>query len=250
MGRKVEKGIISVVVPAYNEEGRLGPTLDALWRFMRESFGDFELIVVDDGSTDGTLSLAKGKASSIPNIRVLENERNRGKGCSVRKGFLASRGDLVLLCDADMSTPVEETDRLLGHINEGWDIAIGSRGLRDSDIVVRQPWYRERMGKTFNLIVRLVLMGGIKDTQCGFKLFRGDVARRLFRESRINGFAFDAEVLFIAGKSGYRIKELPVRWINSPHSKVRVFRDSAMMFLEILKVRLNWIRGVYDPSNQ
>ncbi len=151
--------------------------------------------------------------------------------------MLASRGDFLLTCDADQSTPIEELEKLLPFLHKGFDMVIGSRGLRESDIVVRQPWYRERMGKTFNMLVRALVIGGFKDTQCGFKLFRGDVAKRLFKKSLISGFSFDVEILFLAEKEGFRIKEVPVKWLNSPRSRVRIVRDSLKMFIELFKIR-------------
>lgn len=241
----MKKDFISVVIPAYNEELRLRPTLERVREYLEGNFRDFEILVVDDGSTDGTVSLVSETAGELSGIRLLMNGKNMGKGYSVRNGILSSSGPLVLICDADMSTPIEELEKLLPFMDEGFEIAIGSRGLKESDLVIRQPWYRERLGKTFNLLIRILLVGGIKDTQCGFKLFKGDVAKRLFKKSRINGFSFDAEVLFIAKKLGYRIKEVPVKWLDSRNSKVRVFKDSARMLFEVLMVRTYWLQGLY-----
>lgn len=240
---------ISVVIPAYNEEKRLGPTLEKLRDYLASRFGDFELIVVDDGSTDGTAALVKRMAAEIPGLKLIENERNFGKGHSIKRGVLASTGDLVLTSDADMSTPIGELDKLIPFVSEGGcDIAIGSRGLKQSELLKRQPWYRERMGKAFNALVRLLLIRGIKDTQCGFKLFKREAAQRLFGLSLIRGFSFDAEILFVAGKSGMKIREVPVKWLNSPTSKVKILRDSSRMLIDLLRIRANWIRGRYRPS--
>lgn len=236
---------ISVIIPAYNEEQRIVPTLRRISEYLKDSWMDYEILIVDDGSTDGTARAVMELSDSLPNVNLLRSERNLGKGGAVKKGVLSSRGEFLLISDADLSTPIEEMEKLLQFIDEGFDIAIGSRGLSTSEIKVRQPWYREGMGKTFNVLVRVLLMDGIKDTQCGFKLFRGDVARKIFEKSRIGGFSFDVEVLFLAGKMGYGIKEVPIRWINSPASKVRILKDSVRMFLDILVTRLNWARGAY-----
>lgn len=228
---------LSVIIPAYNEESRIGPTLQYMSGYLKDKFRDVEIVVVDDGSSDNTGAVVEGMSSELGGIRLISYLVNRGKGHAVRRGMLECRGELVLFSDADMSTPVEELEKLLPPLREGFDIAIGSRGLRDSDVRLRQPWYRQSMGKTFNLMVRLLTVGGIRDTQCGFKLFRGEVARNLFRKTLIDGFAFDVEVLFLAVRNGYKIKEVPVKWFNSPGSKVRIIRDSFGMFVELLRIR-------------
>jgi len=240
------KSSVSVIVPAYNEESRILPTLERLCEYLKSHFREFEIIVVDDGSTDDTASVVKALSLELEGLKLIRYEKNMGKGHAVKKGVLSSGGALVLMCDADLSTPIEELEKLLTFLEGGFDIAIGSRGLRESDIIVRQPWYREGMGKIFNMFVRTLVFGGIKDTQCGFKLFRGDAARSLFANSLINGFSFDVEILFLARKAGYRIKEEPVKWLNSPNSKVRLITDPAKMFLELLKIRINWLTGRYN----
>mgnify|MGYP006267293167 CR=1 FL=1 len=193
---------ISVVVPVYNEERRIQPTLERLSGYLNDNFKEFEIIVVDDGSSDGTVTLVKRLEKRLGDIRLIQYPANKGKGYAIKQGALFSRGALFLTCDADLSTPIEELDKLIPFIISGFDIAIGSRGLDESDIAVRQPWYREGMGRIFNLFVRSIVIGGIKDTQCGFKLFNGDIARDLFKKSRLNGFSFDAEILFLAKKAG------------------------------------------------
>lgn len=236
---------ISVVIPAYNEALRIPSTIRSVSVYLKDRFGESEIIVIDDGSTDGTASAVRGLAGGPCEIRLLKNEGNRGKGYSTRKGVLSSKGALVLMTDADLSTPVEELEKLVAPLREGFDAAIGSRGLKESEVEVRQPRLREGMGKAFNLLVRALVIGGFKDTQCGFKLFRGDAAREVFSKSKIEGFGFDVEVLLIARLMGYRVKEVPVRWLNSPNSKVRLLRAPAGMFLELLKIRLNLLRGFY-----
>lgn len=226
---------LSAIVPAYNEEKRLGDTLKIIHDFLKQQHYSSEIIVVDDGSTDKTVEVAENLHIDILNI--VKHGRNLGKGAAIKNGIMASRGELMLFTDADNSTPIEEVNKLIVAINEGFDVAIGSRALPDSDIVLHQPWYRETMGRVFNLLVRLLVLTGIKDTQCGFKLFKSDVARIVFKEQQLSGFAFDVEVLLLARKHGYCIKEVPIRWINSPASRVSPYRDALKMFKDIVRLR-------------
>jgi len=237
---------ISVVIPAYNEENRLAPTIDNIGEYLRSEGYGYEIIVVDDGSSDATVELAKQAASMDPAVRIVENGANRGKGFSVKNGFMHATGRLVLFSDADLSTPIEELGRLKETMDAGADIVIGSRAMRDSDIIKRQPLYRMLMGKTFNKLVRILTVRGIKDTQCGFKLFRKDTCKGLFEVQRIERFAFDVELLFLASRKGLTVREIPVRWINSPQSKVNVVRDSARMLLDIIRLRWDYLRGAYS----
>jgi len=237
---------LSVVVPAYNEETRITGTIEKIGSYLEDNFAESEIIVVDDGSTDGTASVITDLGRKFGNIRLIQYAENAGKGYAIRKGVLSSQGNLLLISDADMSTPIEEVERLIPFIRRGFDIVIGSRGLEESDIIVRQPWYRQNMGKIFNLIVRVLVIGGIRDTQCGFKLFKGDVSRTLFAKSRIDGFSFDVEILVLAKNEGYQIKEVPVRWVNSPNSKVKLMRDPIRMFLELFKIRAYLLAGKYN----
>jgi dolichyl-phosphate beta-glucosyltransferase len=239
-----DKGI-SVIIPAYNEQERLPGTLQKIHDYFRDTPEGFEIIVVSDGSTDSTASEVLSMASELSGIRLLMNDKNMGKGFSVRKGVLDSGGDLVLISDADLSTPVEDMEKLLPFLRGDYEIAIGSRGMKKSDIAIRQPWYREGMGKVFNLLVRLLVVGGIKDTQCGFKLFKGEAARRVFKKCRINGFCFDVETLFIAKDMGLRIKEVPTRWLNSPVSKVSIPGDPVKMFSDLFRIRVYKALGYY-----
>lgn len=242
------KESISVIIPAYNEETRILPTLQRLLDYLNERFEEFEIIVVDDGSSDRTADITDQLRREKSTIDLISYMPNKGKGHAIKRGVLASKHSLLLTCDADMSTPIEEIEKLIPYIKNNYDIAIGSRALQGSDIVIRQPWYREGMGKTFNLFVRTLVMGGIKDTQCGFKLFKGEVARELFAKSLIKGFSFDVEILFLARKSGYKIKEVPVKWLNSPNSKVRLITDPIKMLLELLKIRINWLTDEYNAK--
>ncbi|MBI4824097.1 MAG: glycosyltransferase family 2 protein [Nitrospirae bacterium] len=239
----MQKDSISVVIPAYNEELRILPTLNRLYEYLRANFRDFEIIVVDDGSKDGTSGIVGNIALS--NIRLIQHPVNRGKGSAVKHGILSSKGSLILISDADMSTPIEEIEKLIPFIESGFDIAIGSRGLKESEIALRQPWHRENMGKIFNIFVRGFLVRGIKDTQCGFKLFKAESAKRIFEKCTIAGFSFDVEALFLARRMGYKIKEVPIRWLDSPDSKVRIIQEPAKMLIDLLRIRLYWILGRY-----
>lgn len=238
-----ENESLSVVIPAYNESKRILPTLKRMSEYLMAGNCEFEIIVVDDGSSDGTPNVVEG--SGLSGVRLIRSASNAGKGAALKKGVMDAKMSLILISDADMSTPIEEVEKLLRFVREGYDIAIGSRALPGADIAVRQPWYREYMGKGFNLIVRTLLMGGIRDTQCGFKLYKANAAKKIFALSRLKGYSFDPEVLFIARNAGYSIKEVPVKWLNSPESKVRLLRDPADMFLGILRIRLNRILGRY-----
>ncbi len=229
---------LTIVIPAYNEEARIDESLRRVAAFLDRSKRSAEVIVVDDGSSDDTASKVERVAADDPRIGLLRLPRNRGKGAAVRTGMLAASGNHVLFSDADLSTPLSELARLEAKLEQGFDIAIGSRGLRESDIQERQPFYREAMGRTFNRIVRSVLLDGFSDTQCGFKLFPRRVARRLFGFQEIDGFAFDVEVLLLAKDLGYSIAEVPVEWYHAPNSKVSPITDSSRMLSDLL-----WLRG-------
>ena len=211
---------LSVIIPCYDEEKLIADTLYTVTAYLLRLGYSHEIIVVDDGSRDNTAGIVGRFAEKYPQVRLLENGQNRGKGFSVRMGALRASGEFVCFSDADLSTPIEEVEKLLHWIRQGFDIAIGSRSLKTSQVELHQPWWRETMGRTFNLIVRIMAVRGIKDTQCGFKCFRGPVAAELFSRQVLDGFSFDVENLFIARKLGYSIKEVPVRWINRIESKV------------------------------
>ncbi len=231
---------LSVVVPAYDEEARLGPTVSRIVEYCQAERPDFELLIVDDGSTDGTVKVAREAALASggrARVQVIEQGTNRGKGAAVRAGMLAARGRYRLFSDADLATPIDELSKLQAAVDAGADIAIASRGLAESDIRTRQHPLRELMGRAFNLIVRATLMGGIKDTQCGFKLFRGQVAEELFARAQVDGFAFDVEVLYLA-RDRFRVAEVPVVWRHVEESKVSPGTDAAQMFLDVVKIRL------------
>jgi glycosyltransferase involved in cell wall biosynthesis len=237
---------ISVIIPAYNEELRLPSTLARVEQYLIETHWDFhEIIVVDDGSNDGTVDAATNFAEVNRNIRVLRNPGNRGKGYSVRHGMLEARGAWRLFSDADLSTPIEELEKLYNAIANGEDeIAIGSRALDRSLIGVHQPGMRETMGRIFNGVMRVAIGLPIADTQCGFKLFRADVAQLVFSRQKLERFGFDAEILYVAYRKGIGIAEVPVRWNHVEGSKVNMM-NGVQAFGELLQVRMNSLRGLY-----
>lgn len=228
--------MISVVVPAYNEARRLPASLGRIFEFMDVRHPEYEVVVVDDGSTDGTAELARREFAERSQLRVERYEANRGKGYAVRLGIAQARGDLVLFSDADLSTPIEDLDALLAAVERGADVAIGTRAHPDSDVRVRQPFYRDRAGKVFNRLVRLLLLPDLQDTQCGFKLFRREKILPLLDEARVDRFAFDVELLYLARRAGLRIVEVPVVWVNSPDSRVRL-PQAAAAFVDVVRVR-------------
>ncbi len=241
---------ISIVVPAFNEERRIERTVRAIFDYMVMNHGIYEVIIADDGSLDATGEIVARLQREVLPIKFLRSERNRGKGNAVRRGVVASTGDLVLVTDADLSTPIEELEKLLERVQEGADIAIGSRGLRDSQLGVRQPFYHELLGRIFNLLVQWTILPGIWDTQCGFKLFRGPLARKLFARATIDGFAFDVEVLGLAAWVSCKLAEVPVRWSHVANgNKLRLARDardSMTMFRDIIKVAYRLRNGWYE----
>jgi dolichyl-phosphate beta-glucosyltransferase len=228
---------LSVVIPAFNEQGRLPDTVARIREFLDSEDESYELVLVDDGSSDGTLEYMRSAAASSPGIRVVAVTPNRGKGRAVAEGVAATVGDLVLFSDADLSTPIEEVRKLMAALQSGADVAIASRAKRGSEIVISQPALRVLMGKVFNLLVQgLALVPGVWDTQCGFKLFRGDDARTLFAEMRTDGFAFDVDVLHRARRRHLLIREVPVRWRHSAPTKV-AWRSPIEMFWDLLRIR-------------
>lgn len=228
---------LSIVIPCYNEERRLPSTIDAIERFLDGRRLDYELILVDDGSVDGTRHVMDSAAKRNPSVRVEALPENRGKGRALATGVAVSRGSEVLVTDADLSTPIEELDKLQVALDRGAGIAIASRALKASRVEVSQPIYRVLMGKGFNLIVQAVLLPGIWDTQCGFKLFRADVARDAFQHLSTDGFGYDPEVLYRARRKGVKIVEIPVVWRNSAPTKVSPIRSSFDMLKHVLRVR-------------
>lgn len=228
---------LSVVVPAYNEEKRIGFSLFRIKEYLQSRHLSSEIILVDDGSTDRTAEVSREIMEGYPDFRVITLPQNRGKGAAVRAGMLQARGELVLFTDADLSTPIEELEKFMPLIREGYDLVIGCRALPESVIKERQSWLREHLGKCFNLLVRLLVLRGFRDTQCGFKLFRKEAAREIFFRLETEGFAFDVEALLLARRLGFRVAQVPVVWINHPQSRVRLVRGSLSMFIDLLKIR-------------
>ncbi len=237
---------ISLIFPAYNEELRLPKTIDQTLKYLEKRKLNYEIIIVDDGSKDQTSKIVLDLCKEYPQIRLLSYAVNRGKGYAVKFGVLNSKGKLVLFADADGATPIVELERLEQGIAEGYDIAIGSRALNSNDTKVIAQWHRKLIGRIYNLFVNLFVVPKIKDTQCGFKLFKQAVAREVFSKQKSEQFSFDVEILFIARKAGYKIVEIPVNWKNVPGSKVNLGWDSLLMGRDILKFRLYDIFGAYN----
>jgi len=227
---------LSIVIPVYNEEQRLGPTLTRLGEYLSGKPYTWELIVVDDGSRDRSVEVA-GQAGLGEALRVVEHKVNRGKGAAVRTGMAAVRGQFALFSDSDLSTPIEEIEKFWPWFEEGYDVVIGSRGLSTSQIEVHQSLHREWMGRFFNVLVRALVVPGIHDTQCGFKMFTQRAVERIFPRLQLEGWAFDVELLAVAQQQGLRTAEVPVRWVNSPDTRVRTFRASSQMLCDLLRLR-------------
>ncbi len=237
---------LSIIIPAYNEERRLPRTLDLIGMYLKTQSLRTEILVVDDGSSDGTARLAASYAGQYPNLRVLSNGKNRGKGYSVRHGMLEARGEYALFTDADLSTPIDELAKLLAALREqGNDVAIGSRALNRKLILVHQSKVREQAGMLFNYFVRRIMGIKISDTQCGFKAFRMDRARIIFEQQRMEGFGFDPEILFLARRYQLRVAEVPVRWSHDSGTKVNVAADGIQMLFDLLVIRWNAWKGLY-----
>jgi glycosyltransferase involved in cell wall biosynthesis len=236
---------ISIVIPAYNERARLGPTLDRVLDFIRQQAWDAEVIVVDDGSHDRTADLVRDCARGNPIVRLVQNPGNRGKGYSVRNGVLNAQGAMVLFTDADLSSPIEEAPKLFDAIEAGADVAIGSRWARSELQTQRQPIGRQVMGRTFNVLLRILLGLDFKDTQCGFKAFRRGAAKALFLLQRVEGWGFDAELLLLARKAGFTVAEVPVVWAHGEGSRIHPVTDGSKMLLELLRIRWYALTGKY-----
>jgi glycosyltransferase involved in cell wall biosynthesis len=239
---------LSIVIPAYNEGQRLGRGLSDIREYFESwpaGLATIEILVVDDGSTDDTAQIAQDWARDLPAVRLISNGENRGKGYSVRHGILEARGRIAIFTDADLSAPIEESEKLLTAIREGNDIAIGSRAVDRSLIFGRQSRFRESAGKIFNVWVRIFTGLPFQDTQCGFKAFVRERCVAIFEQQRTQRFGFDPEILFLARRHGLRTAEVPVRWAHDPGTKVHMIRDSLLMFGDLIYIRWNWLIGRY-----
>lgn len=258
MSTHLTRPFLTVIIPAYNEERRLPTTLERISAYLATCSFPSELFIVDDGSQDHTASVVEAFAKTHPNVNLIRND-HRGKGFAVRTGMLAAHGNIMLFCDADLSTPIEELEQLLPWFERGYDIVIASReGLGAQR--VKEPFYRHMMGRVFNFIVRTLAVKDIQDTQCGFKAFRDDAARQVFRRVLLYGnnskpvsgamvTAFDVEALFLGAKMCFRIKEVPTKWIYSNESRVSPLRDSLRNLRDVIMVRWNDARGLYDQRD-
>lgn len=230
--------ILSIVVPAFNEEKRLGNTLKRMLAYMDSRNVPYEILVVDDGSDDRTVEMVQHIAACRPQVRLLAYQPNRGKGYAVRYGVLRAQGERILFSDADLATPIEEIEKLLAKLDEGYDVAIGSRDMPGSELVKQQSFLRENGGKLCNKMIQVMAVPGIHDTQCGFKLFTRGAAHSIFSRCQIDHFAFDVEVLYLAQRTfGFRVAEVPVRWAHQEGSKVRIVRDAWRMLKTLLRIR-------------
>lgn len=235
---------LSIIIPSFNEELRLPSSLGRIADYIRKRRPNAEVIVVDDGSTDKTAAVAEAYKEKIPGLRVLSNGTNRGKGFSVRRGSLEACGNVILFTDADLSSPIEEGEKLLTELGTH-DVAIGSRAVDRSLIETHQSVFREFAGIIFNRIVQVILRLPFVDTQCGFKAFRRERCRIIFEQQTIERFGFDPELLYLARHHGLTIVEVPVRWAHSPATKVSMIKDSVLMFLDVFVIRWNAMLGRY-----
>jgi len=240
---------LSIIIPAYNEERRLPKTLASIFAYLQARPYHAEILIVDDGSSDRTATIVSAFKQKYPSLRLISNGGNRGKGYSVRHGMLEAHGEITLFTDADLSTPIEEADKLLAALrDEGYDAAVGSRAVDRNLIEVHQPLIREQAGIFFNRLVRRIMGIEFSDTQCGFKAFRRERSRIIFEQQRVERFGFDPEILFLAKRNGLRVAEVPVRWSHDPATKVNVAADGIRMILELLWIRWNAMRGRYPRA--
>lgn len=238
---------LSIVIPAYNEEHRLPRTLEQIFAFLDKQSYTAEILIVENGSNDQTLELAGKFAAQHQNLHVFE-EKIRGKGNAVRRGMLEARGEYRFFCDADLSMPIAEINKFIPPVLNNSDIAIASREVPGA-VRYDEPYYRHLTGRVFNNLIRLLVLPDLQDTQCGFKCFRAEVAEEIFPYQKLTGWSFDVEILYIAQRKGYQIREIPIDWYFKADTKISVFQDSWQMFLDLLTIRRNARRGLYDQKN-
>lgn len=238
------KPFLSVIVPAYNEANRLPKTLLDMDKYLSQAGFSYEIIVVNDGSKDHTAEIVTRMQDFVKNLHLIDNEANQGKGAVVAQGMLAAKGTIRLFSDADNSTSIDQVEKFFPYFKEGYDVVIGSRYVKDSELPVKQPFYRQLPGRIGNILIRLLAVPGIKDTQCGFKAFTEEAAMKIFPQLTIKRWGFDIEILVLARLMGFRIKEVGVRWINDPNSKVKASAYIEVL-TELIKIRLNIWRKKY-----
>ncbi len=244
--RAIRKKVhLSIVIPAYNEEKRIPKTLKKILDYLEGKEYFSEIIIVDDGSTDRTRKVSVRIPTDRVPIRIHANSSNKGKGSAIRKGMLAAKGEYVLFMDADMSTPIDELDRIIPQFHKGYDIVIGSRKMPGVKINIHQPKHREIMGKMFSCLSRIMTVRSVHDFTCGFKCFRRACIKKIFSRQRLNGWCYDSEILFIAHTLGFSIKEIPVTWSDSSDSKVRLWKDVVLSVLDLIRIRINSMLGRY-----
>ena len=239
-----ETPLLSIIIPAHNEERRLPGSLDKITAFLATQFYKYEVVIVENGSADDTVGIARRYAERFPYIRLYQ-ETARGKGLAVRRGMFEARGQYRFICDTDLSMPIEEISKFLPPVLDGYDVAIASREAPGA-VRYDEPWHRHIIGRTFNLLIQVIAVRGFDDTQCGFKCFRDEVAEDLFSVQTLNGIGFDVELLFIAQKRGYKIVEVPIHWYYSAESRMRLVRDSLRALAELFIIRRNSRAGFYD----
>ena len=240
--------LLSIIIPAHNEENRLPRSLEQIFSFLERQSYEAEVMVIENGSTDHTLELAQAFAASHKSLRVV-HEPGRGKGLAVRRGMLEARGQYRFMCDADLSMPIEEVNKFLPPALPPFEVAIGSREVKGA-VRYHEPFYRHFGGRLINLLIRLLILPKLQDTQCGFKCFRADVAMNLFQRQRLDGWSFDIEVLYLAECEGYHIVEVPVDWYYRSESKVSALRDAIRMISDIFLIRANMRHGLYRGSTE
>ncbi len=237
---------MSIVIPAYNEEKRLPQTFKKIASYLNKSSFPSEIVLVDDGSKDKTVIVAEELSRRLSlKLVVVKNPENQGKGAAIKKGMLAASGKAILFTDADLSTPIEELENFLPFLKD-FEVVIGSRKIKGARIIVHQPFYREAMGKVYSWLARVIVVPGISDFTCGFKLFTRRAAKEIFSRQMVFNWSFDAEILFLAKKLGFKVKEVPVSWKDSPATKVRLWRDVFGSFWGLIKIRWNNFRGYYS----
>ncbi len=241
-----EPPLFSVIIPVYNESNLICKSLEKITAYLKGVNILYEIIVVDDSSSDNTASLIRDFSRNDKNIILLRNETNRGKGYSVKKGILQAEGKYLLFTDADLSVPIEELSKFIPYLKDGYDIVVGSRRIKGSDVVIPQPLYRRLMGSIFYKIVYLFLFNSVRDTNCAFKCYPNDVAKEIFGKQTLSGWGFDAELLYIALKFNYKVKEVPVSWYNYGSSKVILHKAVFTTLAELLRIKINDWKGKYN----